>query len=956
MLLVYQFFAPDDLHLGVRCFSLDLSPGDRWTGTAYPLKLDPLLAGKAKGIRVTCLDRKILTSMQMHQKIGGDLCLFQGGDVARLLDRLIESGRAYPAGKKNAWPLSAGGSPVASLAWSADAGGLKPVVQPGEGWHLIPARPVYGLHADSGKCAPLQMPVSDRLLWKWMTAPVMNEKAAADFWMAVSTAFPEDRLPAPPTLKVKKREGLSPLPVLEVLEPDAVQQIPRTARLMLQYGKQRINQDCEGDQVRWLEAGGVVEVSRDRAREDQFRAFLEQQGLRKYKCASDQLFALSLPETRYELDPEQFASWDHFVLKCDAVFREAGWGVDLPQALNPTWVRDDQWYNAFEAGGKEGLCYEQGILVAGKRINLLPVLQDFLMYRKQKSLEEILTEIGTGPFPLHSEIGLLMIDGGRFQKMVETLFELFSSGSLDRKNRLRISEWRATELYDSESEGWQPSPAYLKAVEGLGAQELAVQSLDPPEGFVGDLREYQKRGLGWIDFLSTYHLGGILADDMGLGKTVQVIAAMLEIRARTRSESPFLVVCPTSVLPNWVSECRKFAPGLRVHRHHGTGRTLKKETLRQVDVILTTYGVLLRDVDHLQDIHFEGIVLDEAQAIKNPRAQISKRVGELTANFRLALSGTPLENHLGELRALFQFALPGYLGSEKIFNAVIRHPIERDDSSRAKDLLQRKIAPLLLRRSKDAVARELPPKTEILQELPLTPQQADLYEVVRAAGEKDLLSAIQDQGFAQSQIQVLDLLLKLRQICCDPRICKAVPADTEWVAPVKIQWLREVLPEMLEEGRRILLFSQFTSMLDLMQQEMKDMKIPYVKIRGSTKDREKPVKDFQNGKVPVFLISLKAGGTGLNLTAADTVIFFDPWWNPALEAQAADRAHRIGQDKPVFVYKLICAGTVESRIVEMQQRKKDLQGLLAAEAEGAAKKFTEQDFKTLMAPLSVESV
>ncbi|MDF3130964.1 DEAD/DEAH box helicase [Kiritimatiellaeota bacterium B1221] len=950
MLLVYQFYAVDSLHLSVRCFSLDLPQGDRWTGTAYPLKLDQILAGKVKGLRVTKLDRKILTSMQMHQKIGGNESLFQGLDVTRLLDRLIESGRAYPAGKKNAWPLRAGENPEPYLEWVLEPEGLKTVVNLEEGWHLIPGRPTYGLHADTGKCAPVKLTVSDKVLWKWITTPMMSEQAATDFWMKLGEEFPEDDLPAPPSLKVKQKEGVKPVPVLEVLEPDQTLQIPRTARLMLQYGKQIISVDHDGEQVRWLEKSGVVEVQRDRAAETGYKKVLPTMGLREYQMASDQLFAVSLPETRYELDPAAHGSWDLFVMNTEPAFREAGWLLNLPQALRPTWVENDQWYRSFESGGKEGLCYEQGIEVDGKRINLLPVLQDFLMYRKQKSLEEILNEIGTGSFPLHSEVGLLMIDAGRFQQMVKTLFELFGGGSLDRQDRLRISDWRAAELYDEEVEGWQPTPELLKAVEGLGAQEMQVQSLEPPTGFLGELRDYQKRGLGWIDFLSKYHLGGILADDMGLGKTVQVIASMLEIKNNVSGATLFLVVCPTSVLPNWKLECKKFAPGLRVHCHYGSDRNLRPDHFRQADVLLTTYGTLLRDEAQFQDMKFSGIILDEAQAIKNPRAKISKVVCGLRADLRLALSGTPLENHLGELRSLFQFVLPGYLGTEKVFNAVIRHPIEKDNSSRAKELLRQKTAPILLRRSKDAVATELPPKTEIVQELPLTPQQVDLYEVIRAAGEKDLMDTIADQGFERSQIQVLDVLLKLRQICCDPRICKAVPKDVKLESPVKIQWLREVLPEMLEEGRRILLFSQFTSMLDLIQPELKAMKIPFVEIRGSTKDREKPVKQFQSGKVPVFLISLKAGGTGLNLTAADTVIFFDPWWNPAVEAQAADRAYRIGQDKPVFVYKLICAGTVESRIIELQQQKKALQDVLTSDA-GGGMKLSEEDFRNLLSPL-----
>jgi SNF2 family DNA or RNA helicase len=342
---------------------------------------------------------------------------------------------------------------------------------------------------------------------------------------------------------------------------------------------------------------------------------------------------------------------------------------------------------------------------------------------------------------------------------------------------------------------------------------------------------------------------------------------------------------------------------------------------------------LLRDIEALIVFEWSIAVLDEAQAIKNPRSKVALAASRLHAAQRLALTGTPIENHLEELWSIFTYAVPGLLPERSRFTRLFRTPIEKHGNADRRAALGARIAPFLLRRTKEGVAQELPEKTEIVQRVPLIGRQRDLYETIRLTMHKRVRDEVERRGLARSRIVVLDALLKLRQVCCDPRLLK-LDAAAGIHESQKLDALLEMLESLLDDGRRILLFSQFTSMLDLIVPELGKRNIPFVELRGDTRDRETPVARFQNLEVPLFLISLRAGGTGLNLTAADTVIHYDPWWNPAVERQATDRAHRIGQDQHVFVYKLIAEDSVEERILELQERKAALAATLFDEAAG----------------------
>jgi SNF2 family DNA or RNA helicase len=452
--------------------------------------------------------------------------------------------------------------------------------------------------------------------------------------------------------------------------------------------------------------------------------------------------------------------------------------------------------------------------------------------------------------------------------------------------------------------------------------------------------------------LREYQFNGVLADDMGLGKTVQTLAHLLVEKRSGRLKQPALIIAPTSLMGNWRRETEHFAPELRVLTLHGDDRHARFGEIESNDLVLTTYPLLVRDTDILLAQHYHYVVLDEAQAIKNPATKMAKTVRNLKSNHRLCLTGTPLENHLGEIWSLFDFLMPGFLGNLQTFNRCYRVPIEKQGNVERSNGLAKRIQPFLLRREKSEVASELPPKTEIVHHVELSKEQAQLYESIRVAMDKRVSDAIKRQGLSRSHITILDALLKLRQVCCDPRLVKLERAK-KVKCSAKLEWLMEMLPKQLEEGRRILLFSQFTSMLSLIETELKQRGIDYSKLTGQTRKRDDAIQRFREGEVSVFLISLKAGGTGLNLVEADTVIIYDPWWNPAVEAQAIDRAHRIGQDKPVFIYKLVTSNSVEEKMLAMQDKKRALaRGIYSKNSDEGMALLNEDSLKELFAPLS----
>jgi SNF2 family DNA or RNA helicase len=468
-------------------------------------------------------------------------------------------------------------------------------------------------------------------------------------------------------------------------------------------------------------------------------------------------------------------------------------------------------------------------------------------------------------------------------------------------------------------------------------------------GLTVGLRPYQAEGVAWLQHLREHDVGGILADDMGLGKTLQTIALLLLEQESGRADRPSLVVAPKSLIENWRREIRRFAPSLQTLVIAGARRAEQFARLPAAQVVIVSYPLLVRELERFSEQEYHYVILDEAQAIKNPRSQAHGAVKALNARHRLCLSGTPVENHLGELWALFEFLMPGFLGDLPSFRARYVSPEREGDTFPAIASLRRVVAPFVLRRMKEHVARELPPKTEIVRAVELEGDQRDLYESIRLAAHGDVRRAIRQKGLNGSAIAILDALMKLRQACCDPRLIPT--SSARGVAnSAKYELFFELVELQRAEGRRILVFSQFTRMLALLAQGLKERDIPYVELTGATVDRQAAVDRFQSGAVDLFLISLKAGGTGLTLTRADTVIHYDPWWNSAAQAQATDRAHRIGQTSPVFVYKLIVAGSGEERMLRLQTKKANIASALLG-GEGAVAPLDEAVLEDLFAPL-----
>jgi hypothetical protein len=480
-------------------------------------------------------------------------------------------------------------------------------------------------------------------------------------------------------------------------------------------------------------------------------------------------------------------------------------------------------------------------------------------------------------------------------------------------------------------------------------QFASIGPAEQPAGFNGRLRDYQREGLGWMHFLRQFSFGGCLADDMGVGKTAQVLALLesrRELRAQAQIEAPSLVVVPKSLIFNWKQEAQRFTPQLRVLDYTGMGRSItrEKDEFSLYDVILTTYGTLRRDALHFKDKVFEYVILDEAQAIKNGNTESAKAARLLRANHRLALSGTPVENHLGELWSLFEFLNPGMLGTSGAFP--FAGTSKQDPDAETRKLLSRALRPFLLRRTKEQVAKQLPPKIEQTIYCEMETRQRALYNELRDHYREALLHKIGAQGIGKSKIQVLEALLRLRQAACHPGL-----VDRKLVKDpsAKLSVLMEQLHAVIEEGHKALVFSQFTSLLAIVCTSLATDGIEYEYLDGKTVDRQARVERFQQDPgCPLFLISLKAGGVGLNLTAADYVFILDPWWNPAVEAQAVDRTHRIGQERQVFAYRLIARDTVEEKVLQLQETKRNLAEAIIGAENSLIRDLTREDIELLL--------
>jgi len=550
----------------------------------------------------------------------------------------------------------------------------------------------------------------------------------------------------------------------------------------------------------------------------------------------------------------------------------------------------------------------------GIKLPLAPLISSFVTkFDQHESREYVNLEVRPDYF--------VRIKTEQIKPILNVILQLYDGQS----QSVRVG---ANEVHTLENMGedilWRGSKEVLKLAEKLRNFDK-ITPVETPKNLQTTLRDYQKTGLSWLNFLFEFKFSGILADDMGLGKTLQTLTHLSCLKAQKKIKKPVLIVVPTSLIANWKNEVKRFTPDLKILSLYGGSERFEMfKQIEEADILLTSYALIYRDIDKFIEYHFSYIILDEAQKIKNPKTKMCVAIKSLKSDYRLALSGTPIENHLGELWSIFSFLMPGFLHNQITFKRKYQTPIEKHLDQDKQKMLNQRVRPFMLRRTKAEVLPELPEKSEIIKYTQFDEKQAALYESIRLTMEKKVREAITQKGLAKSHIMLLDALLKLRQVCCDPQLVKIEMAK-KVEESAKLQLFLDLLEELLSENRKILVFSQFTSMLNILQNELEKKNISYTKLTGATKKREEVIEKFTSGQADVFLISLKAGGVGLNLTEADTVIHYDPWWNPAVENQATDRAHRIGQTKAVFVYKLIIENSIEEKILELQKKKLQLQ-------------------------------
>ncbi|NKC11343.1 MAG: helicase [Gammaproteobacteria bacterium] len=673
--------------------------------------------------------------------------------------------------------------------------------------------------------------------------------------------------------------------------------------------------------------------------------------------------------------PVAAAGWPDFMVNGVPALRAAGWKMETERGFAFRTVECDHWSVSLEASSSGLLTVDLRAHIGGAQMSLWPALGQLWdqLWLESSQRESDGREHGgrelrgrelrggetSASQPPSAQDYPLVLAGGyvvpapgrRLHRVRQVLAELGVEAERLRAGRVELSRFQAAALVELDAPHLGLRLAQDNELLQLGKRIAAfsgIRELPEPPGLGVTLRPYQRQALGWFAFLADIGSGGCLADDMGLGKTVQTLAYLLVEKLAGRAVRPSLIVAPTSVLGNWVREANRVTPQLRVLLLHGPRRHADFPMMGHYDVCITSYALLPRDEEHLREQPFHLMVLDEAQNIKNPRTRAALVARRIDARRTLALTGTPLENHLGELWALFSVLVPGLLGSEQSFRTAFRRPIERDDNSERSQLLARRLAPFMLRRTKVSVAPELPPRTEILHRISLLPGQAVLYERVREQMERRLTQLLRERSLEDTRVEVLSALLRLRQVCCDPRLIEHEAPSAE---SAKLDLLLELVTTLLGAGHRILVFSQFTSMLALIAKALREqLGVGYLKLTGETRDRQKLIDEFQNGGTPIFLVSLKAGGTGLNLTAADTVIHYDPWWNPAVQEQASDRAHRIGQTHPVFIHKLLTEGTVEERIHDLQASKRRLADGLFEGRGNTGLEWTAERLAELLAP------
>jgi superfamily II DNA or RNA helicase len=874
---------------------------------------------------------------------------------AIVLDKLLKTGHVFWKTHRTGDALQEGPEKNLELTWqSLESSEYKLVLNQDKKLKVIRTDPPYYLDLQTHQLGLLNL---GGMTWdqveKIKNSPlVVPKQYAQQFSQRLLEKHPELPIPAPVEMQIQELKDITPRPVLELAGHSTNDgHYIHILKLHFDYDGHRLSKRQKNDIAMLSNDSGYYRLHRDLATEQMAENELTLPGFRaidsEMSTALDQSGELIFFSPAKHSIVESAARWSHFLDEQIPRLIEQGWDVITDPSFLLQFQQAETWDAEIEQSDNDWFDMSFNITIQGRSFPLLPLITPVLESYDRDDLPDLLCI----PLENHQFVNL---PSEQLKPFLDILYELFDSLSFNDQGQGRFSRFNAAALVDLHHYGLFSINGGDELIEiGKKIRDFkGISDVNPPEGLQAELRNYQNKGLSWLQFLREYRFGGILADDMGLGKTIQTLAHLLLEKQSGRMQQPTLIVAPTSLMSNWRREAEKFTPELKVLVLQGTERKERFALISDYDLVLTTYPLLPRDEEVLLAEGYYYLILDEAQIVKNPKSLAARIVRRINAEHRLCLTGTPLENHLGELWAQYDFLMPGFLGDQTFFKKHYQTPIEVNGDPDLKAKLSKRLEPFLLRRTKKDVVEELPDKTEMIRSVPLYDKQAALYESIRISMEKKVRDAIAEKGLARSHITILDALLKLRQTCCDPRTLNLAEAK-KVKESAKLDLLMELIPELLEEGRKILLFSQFTKMLALIETELKAQKISYTKLTGQTRKRDEVIEQFKSGQVDLFLISLKAGGVGLNLTEADTVIIYDPWWNPAVEAQAADRAHRIGQDKAVFVYKLITENTVEEKILAMQEKKRRLsESIYQGGKKEAALQLTADDLTDLFTPLA----
>ena len=913
-------------------------------------------------------EQKLIPNLAFYHSRGTGLIHLEGRDGFTLLQSIVATKRAYL--KHGIWRRLHWNKKKrqAALSWETIEGTHnRPILELASGITSLATEPVTYLDEGQHQCGQVVTDVPEGLACAWVKAGVLDHRETCLFCVRLFNQFANADFPIPDGIKL---ENSAPAGNRQVMITVVTQFDPNTSwdesgidlneqfhlKVKFRYGKREVEWRDKKRRVSYREGDIVVRYDRDESWEEDALERVRQIGFVEYgSSAREQM--LDLFGSEFHLPAHEKASWHEVLANHFPNLEKAGWSIVLPPHVPVMIKREGEWFSSLEKQDRDWFSFDSGFLHRGKRVSILPLIQRLLVDLNASSLTETLAivRLRTYLVPIEGEPVFATLPGERIAHILEHLIELTERGAEVGSDGVRIGGWRAAEIAADTEWGVSPpkhSPEFKNLVEFL-RDGYEFEPAEPSAQFRGKLRGYQKRGLGWLRFLDAYRVNGILADDMGLGKTIQTLAYLQHLKEEGDLDMGALVVCPASLLDNWQEEARRFAADLKTLILHGYGRRAHYDTVGEYHLIITTYGLIRQDIDRLGDREWSCVVLDEAQFIRNRKAKTTRAIYRLRSVRRLALTGTPIENTVGDLWSIFQFLMPGFLGDASSFTRRFGATLGDQSDPTTLELsrrLRRRLAPFILRRLKEEVAKELPPKTVMVHSIELSETQLELYEAVRLQRQRHIRERLEEFGLKRSYLIVLDALLKLRQICCDPRLyTKDVDSENGVRASGKLSAALALIDDLVANGHRILLYSQFTSMLALFQTELDRKKIPYLILTGKSRNRGDLVKRFNHDpSIPLFLISLKAGGLGLNLPEADIVIHYDPWWNPAVENQATDRAHRIGQTKPVFVYKMIAENTIESKILQLQQHKEEIaKAILAGEGE-AGSKLEKEDIEWLL--------